>query len=190
MAGTTDTLNKWSLGTKNGIILSLITICVSTINNLQIQFIGSANGFASSILWIFQLVGSIWFLRRCMQGYAAETGERAFSYGLIICLISSLLCGIYDSVSYTWLFPKLQEVAMASIDQTIEMMPNYPDSAKDMMYNIIAGFTKWSLITTFIKCFLIGWIVSSVISNRIDRAKLYTELGIGDKKADDEDELA
>ena len=92
--------SKWSLAAKDGLILAAVTVVVSTLTFL------TKNSFLGTLLWLVKLGGSIWVLSVIMKRYGREhPDESTFSYGLIVCVLSALVCAVWTFVEFQFLFP-------------------------------------------------------------------------------------
>ena len=121
--------SKWSLAARDGLILAAVTVVVSTLTFL------TENAILSGLLWFVKLVGSIWVLRIIMRRYAIDhPDESVFSYGVIVCVLSALVCAVWAFVEYQFLFPdavaKAFEQTFASFESMGAMMP---EGFEDMM---------------------------------------------------------
>ena len=106
--------SKWSLAAKDGLILAAVTVVISTLTFL------TKNTILSSLLWLIKLGGSIWLLSVIMKRYGkAHPEESTFSYGLIVCVLSALVCAVWAFVEYQFLFPNA--VAVQTGGENVEM---------------------------------------------------------------------
>ena len=152
--------SKWSLAAKDGLILAAVTVVVSTLTFL------TESTFLSSLLWLVKLVGSIWLLRVIMKRYgAAHPDESTFGYGVIVCVLSALVCAVWSFVEYQFLFPgAVEEVFEQTYTSLSQMGSAMPDGFTDMMLKMEDNYAQISFITTFIWCSLLGVIFSAILS--------------------------
>ena len=152
--------SKWSLAARDGLILAAVTVVVSTLTFL------TENGILSGLLWLVKLVGSIWLLRIIMKRYATDHPEESvFGYGVIVCVLSAIVCAVWAFVEYQFLFP---DAVAKAFDQTFasfeEIGAALPDNFTDMMLKMEDNYAQISFITTFIWCSLLGVIFSAILS--------------------------
>ena len=124
-----DTTNsKWSLAARDGLILAAVTVVVSTLTFL------TKNTFLSTLLWLVKLGGSIWLLSVIMKRYGKEhPDESTFSYGVIVCVFSAIVCAVWAFVEYQFLFPGAVAEAFEQMYTQFEQMgASLPDEVGDM----------------------------------------------------------
>ena len=120
---------KWSLAAKDGLPLAAVTVVVSTLSFL------TKNAFLSTLLWLVKLGGSIWLLSVIMRRYGkAHPEESTFSYGLIVCLLSALVCAVWSFIEYQYLFPGAVAEAFEQMYSGLEQMGSMiPEGFTDVM---------------------------------------------------------
>ena len=163
--------SKWSLAARDGLILAAVTVVVSTLTFL------TENAILSGLLWFVKLVGSIWVLRIIMRRYAIDhPDESVFSYGVIVCVLSALVCAVWAFVEYQFLFPdavaKAFEQTFASFESMGAMMP---EGFEDMMLKMEDSYAQISCITTFFWCALLGLVFSAILSRSGKSKSIFTD---------------
>lgn len=163
--------SKWSLAARDGLILAAVTVVVSTLTFL------TENAILSGLLWFVKLVGSIWVLRIIMRRYAIDhPDESVFSYGVIVCVLSALVCAVWAFVEYQFLFPdavaKAFEQTFASFESMGAMMP---EGFEDMMLKMEDSYAQISCITTFFWCSLLGLVFSAILSRSGKSKSIFTD---------------
>ena len=152
--------SKWSLAAKDGLILAAVTVVVSTLTFL------TKNTFLSTLLWLVKLAGSIWLLSVIMKRYGkAHPNESTFSYGLIVCVLSALVCAVWAFVEYQFLFPDaVAEAFEEAYTQFEQMGAMIPDTFTDVMLKMEDNYAQINCISTFIWCTLLGLLFSAILS--------------------------
>lgn len=160
MEQTTKDNSKWGQAAKEGLILASITVVISTLTFL------TENSFLSGLLWLVKLVGSIWLLRIFINKYGEEhLDESPFGYGVVVCVLSAIVCAVWSFVEYQFLFPdavaKAFDQALESLSQMGGMMP---DGFEDVMLKMEDNYAQINCITTFFWCSLLGILFSAIIA--------------------------
>ena len=153
---------KWSLAARDGLILASVTVVVSTLSFL------TRNPFLSSLLWIVKLGGSLWLLHVIMKQYgASHPSESTFGYGVLVCVLSALVCAVWTFVEYQFLFPgtvaETFEQLYANLDTMIASTP-LPDNFSDLLYKMEDNFAQLNCIASFFWCTLLGLLFSAVFA--------------------------
>lgn len=160
----TDTVNtapsKWSLAAKDGLILAAVTVVISTLTFL------TKNTILSSLLWLIKLGGSIWLLSVIMKRYGkAHPEESTFSYGLIVCVLSALVCAVWAFVEYQFLFPNAVAEAFEQMYTQFEQMGSmFPDEFTDVLLKMEDNYAQINCISTFVWCTLLGLLFSAILA--------------------------
>ena len=163
--------SKWSLAAKDGLILAAVTVVVSTLTFL------TKNSFLGALLWIVKLGGSIWLLSVIMKRYGqAHPDESTFSYGVIVCLLSAVVCAVWAFVEYQFLFPDaVAEAFEEAYTQFEQMGAMIPDTFTDVMLKMEDNYAQINCISTFIWCTLLGLLFSYILSRTTGRKSVFTE---------------
>ena len=159
--------SKWSLAARDGLILAAVTVVVSTLTFL------TENAILSGLLWVVKLVGSIWLLRIIMKRYATDhPDDSVFGYGVVVCVLSALVCAVWAFVEYQFLFPDAVAKAFEQTFSSFEDMGMaMPDGFEDVMLRLEDNYAQISCVTTFFWCSLLGLLFSAVISRAGSRPK-------------------
>ena len=176
--------SKWSLAARDGLILAAVTVVVSTLTFL------TKSTFLGGILWLVKLVGSIWVLRVILRRYGNDhPGESTFGYGVIVCVLSALVCAIWSFAQYQFLFPETVQEIFAELEQSFAQMgAMMPEEFTDMMFRMQDNYAQINCITTFFWCSLLGVLFSAILSRtKRTSANPFTEEEM--KQNNDEDEL-
>jgi len=164
--------SKWSQAAKDGLILAAVSVVIMTINLL------TQSGFVSTLLWAIKLAGSIWVLSVIMKHYGATHPEETstFSYGVLVCVCSALVCAVWSFVLYQYLFPNAVAEAMEQAYETIEQMGTaVPDELTDMMLRFEDNYAQINCVTTFFWCTLLGLLFSAILSRSGARKSVFTD---------------
>ena len=163
--------SKWSLAARDGLILAAVTVVVSTLTFL------TESTILSGLLWLVKLVGSIWLLRIIMKRYANDHPEESvFGYGVIVCLLSAIVCAVWAFVEYQFLFPDAVAKAFDQMFASFEEMgAALPDNFTDMMLKMEDKYAQITCITTFFWCTLLGILFSAIISHTGTRKSVFTD---------------
>jgi len=171
MEPSSNNSSKWSLAAKDGLILAAVTVVVSTLTFL------TKNSFLNTLLWLVKLGGSIWLLSVIMRRYGkAHPDESTFSYGLIVCVLSAIVCAVWAFVEYQFLFPgaiaEAFEQMYTQLDQMGSMMP---EGVKDMMFKMEDNYAQINCITTFFWCTLLGLLFSAILARGGARKSVFSD---------------
>lgn len=163
--------SKWSLAARDGLILAAVTVVISTLTLL------TENSILSFLLWAVKLVGSIWLLRVILKRYAdAHPGEPVFGYGVLVCVLSALVCAVWAFVQYQFLFPdaiaKAFEQLYASFEEMGSMMP---EGFTDVLLKMEDNYAQINCITTFFWCSLLGLLFSAILSRAGAKKSVFTD---------------
>lgn len=152
--------SKWSLAAKDGLILAAVTVVISTLTFL------TKNTILSSLLWLIKLGGSIWLLSVIMKRYGkAHPEESTFSYGLIVCVLSALVCAVWAFVEYQFLFPNAVAEAFEQMYTQFEQMGSmFPDEFTDVLLKMEDNYSQINCISTFVWCTLLGLLFSAILA--------------------------
>ena len=152
--------SKWSLAAKDGLILAAVTVVISTLTFL------TKNTILSSLLWLIKLGGSIWQLSVIMKRYGkAHPEESTFSYGLIVCVLSALVCAVWAFVEYQFLFPNAVAEAFEQMYTQFEQMGSmFPDEFTDVLLKMEDNYAQINCISTFVWCTLLGLLFSAILA--------------------------
>ena len=163
--------SKWSLAAKDGLILAAVTVVVSTLTLL------TKNAFLSTLLWLVKLGGSIWLLSVIMKRYgSAHPDESTFSYGVIVCLLSAIVCAVWAFIEYQFLFPGAVAEAFEQMYGTFEQMgAMVPEEFTDMMLRMEDNYAQINCITTFFWCTILGLAFSAILSRTGHSKSVFTD---------------
>lgn len=152
--------SKWSLAAKDGLILAAVTVVVSTLTFL------TKNSILSLLLWLVKLGGSIWLLSVIMKRYGkAHPEESTFSYGLIVCVLSAVVCAVWAFIEYQFLFPGAVAEAFEQMYTQFEQMGSvFPDEFTDVLLKMEDNYAQINCISTFIWCTLLGLLFSAILA--------------------------
>jgi len=179
----TPATSKWSLAAKDGFILAAVSVVIVTLTLL------TESTFLGILLWALKLGGSIWLLNVIMKRYGLAHPEEpsTFSYGLIVCLCSSIICAVWTFVLYQYLFP---DTAAQAIEQTYEtfnqMGAALPDGVEDMLLKMEDNYAQINCITTFFWCLLLGLVFSAILSRSGARKSVFTDDEMKQNRDEDE----
>lgn len=143
-------------------MLAAITVVCTLLSGLV------KNGILNWLLWLVQLVGSIWLLKIFMNNYGkAHPGEATFGYGFAVCLMSSVICGAWAFVMAQYIFPDSAADAFAQARLIIEQTgQDMTDEVNDTFQYVEDNYSKLNSVSTFIKCVIEGLIFSAIINTR------------------------
>ncbi len=174
--------SKWSLAARDGLILAAVTVVVSTLTFL------TKNSFLSTLLWLVKLVGSIWLLRIIMLRYGKDhPGESTFGYGVIVCVLSALVCAVWSFFEYQFLFPSAVEEAFDQMYQTFEQMgAMVPEEFTDVMLRMQDDYAQINSISTFFWCSLLGLLFSAILARTGKPKSVFTDEEMKQNRDEDE----
>lgn len=157
--------SKWSRAAKEGLILAAVTV-ICTFFEALIN-----NGITNILLWLIQLVASIWILRICMKKYGNDNPSvSTFRYGFTVCFLSAVICSVWAFVLYGVIFTDFVETQFDQVFATFEASGQaMPEGFEDMMGYVMDNYPKLASIGTFIKCCIIGLIFSGILAGSTSR---------------------
>jgi uncharacterized membrane protein len=155
-----EPVSKWSMAARDGLILAAVTVVVSTLTFL------TKNTFLGMLLWLVKLVGSIWLLWVIMKRYGkAHPNESTFGYGVIVCVLSAIVCSVWAFVEYQFLFPNAVAEAFEQMYTGFEQMGSMlPDTFTDVMLKMEDNYAQINCISSFFWCVLLGLVFSAILS--------------------------
>lgn len=157
--------SKWSRAAKEGLILAAVTVICTFFEALV------NNGIANILLWLVQLVGSIWILKICMKKYGYDNPSvSTFRYGFTVCFLSAVICSVWAFVLYGYIFPDFVEAQFDQVLTTFEESGQaLPEGFEDTMGYVMDSYPKLASIGTFLKCCIIGLIFSGILAGSTSR---------------------
>ena len=167
----------WNESMKYGAILGIITVALEFIPSLwtpsaeSVLSGGSIGGAmtAALITFIFSLVKMgicIWlmvlFSRKLAKAYDDITSKEVFKFGMFMALLSGIIVSAANLLKLKLINPEIMEnaIRMASESSAAQVPEGFMDSMMSLM-------PVMTVLTTFIKCFLIGLIAALIISKYI-----------------------
>jgi len=163
--------SKWSQAAKDGLILAAVTVVISTLTFL------TENSFLSTLLWLVKLGGSIWLLTVIMRRYGKDhPDESTFGYGVIVCVLSALVCAVWSFVEYQFLFPGAVAEAFEQMETGLGQMGQaLPDEFTDMMLRLEDNYAQINCISSFFWWSLLGVLFSAIISRTGQKKSVFTD---------------
>lgn len=162
----TNDSSKWSQAAKDGLILAAVTVVVSTLTFL------TKSTFLGMLLWAVKLGGSIWLLSVIMKRYGiAHPDQSTFGYGVIVCLLSAIVCSVWAFVTYQFLFPDAVAEAFDQAFSAFDQMGALPEEFTDVMLKMQDNYAQINCITTFFWCTLLGILFSAILSHAGKRSQ-------------------
>lgn len=150
----------WSAAARDGLILSLVTVVVITLQML------TKSAFLNMLLWTVKTVGSIWILSIMMKKSAlSRPAGSTFKYGFMVCLCSSVVCAVYNLLLYGFIFPEYPAEVIEATMQALNTsaIPNF-EEVSDMMARVEDNYAQIQCVSIFLWCTLYGLIVSAILS--------------------------
>ncbi len=165
--------NKWQLAATNGLLLSLVTIIYTLV-----QQVLTPGAFISILLWCIKFGGCLWLLYYFMKQYSANfeqiTYGKSFGYGFLICCFSSIVCACFSFISLTLIFPDSIEMAREQMMTTIASQ-NMSSDQESMMEAIANNLPQITLFSSLVYCIIFGAIASSIIANFTKKTNIFAE---------------
>jgi len=174
--------SKWSLAAKDGLILAAVTVVISTLTFL------TRNSFLSTLLWLVKLGGSIWVLSVIMKRYGkTHPDESPFGYGVIVCVLSALVCAVWAFIEYQFLFPDAVAEAFEQMYTSFEQMgAMVPEGFSDIMLKMEDNYAQINCLSTFFWCVVLGLAFSAILARTGKPKSVFTE---EEMKQDKDDEF-
>ncbi|MDO4736612.1 MAG: DUF4199 domain-containing protein [Bacteroidia bacterium] len=177
--------NKWQLAAVDGLVLSSITI----IATLASSVLGNnTNIIVSMVLWVLKFGGSLYLLYYLMRKYSntLETISygQSFGYGFLVCLFSSIVCACFAYISMEFIFPEQTQIA---IQQTKQLLVNYPEEQRAMLIKILDNYTYYMLFGQLIYLTIFGAIASSITANYTKKTNPFQNSEISETDNNQED---
>lgn len=147
--------------------LALLSILVMLIQSqLDFSKLGFVGKVIPPILWAIKFFGSIWLLYFFIREISKNSEEFSYKQGLrvgvVITLISSLVCAAFQFFTITLLQPDLFTEQLAVALETLEQ--SNPDAASNLE-DVLPHIPTITLIFGFIYYWILGIIASSIIAN-------------------------
>jgi hypothetical protein len=167
-----QTSSKWARAAKDGLFLSLICVVTLTASNFLTD-----KPLITWIIFLAQLVASIWLLRRFMASYGADNeGESTFGYGVRVCLFSSFIIAVWSFAMFQFIFPDMVTKAM---DSAFEVLGNnMTDDLRDSMLKLEDMFPQMMSISSFFKDFLEGILFSAILAGGTTKRDIFSDSDI------------
>ena len=173
-----DNRYKWAQAAEYALFLCIPTIVCTTLGYL---FPNST--FLSSLVWALQFAASIVLLRMFMSNYNAITGTSPKGFGIATVTLSSAICAFFNAACYAWLFPDMSTQITELFNQTLATLPQEQQGMMEQFFDV---FPRWLFVGTFIKDFIIGWILVSIFARRFNSTPGSTPTSSGNAAANDE----
>ncbi|MDD2293146.1 MAG: DUF4199 domain-containing protein [Bacteroidales bacterium] len=148
---------KWKRAATDALILASVTVVISTLNML---FDNSGLGI---LFWAVKFGGSLYLLYFLMKRYGKLTKvPSTFNYGVITCLLSSLVCAIYSFFLMSVLFP---DSVTAIFDQVYQIMgTNMTDEMSSLFQQMESKYPQYAFFSSLIWDFIVGLVFSAIFT--------------------------
>ena len=123
-----------------------------------------------------------------MRRYAKDHPEESvFGYGVIVCVLSAIVCAIWAFAEYQFIFPDAVAEAFDQMYQTIDQMGSMmPEEFTDIMLRMQDNYAQINSITTFVWCTLLGLLFSAILARTGTRKSVFTEEEMKQNRDEDE----
>ena len=162
--------NKWSIAALDGLLLALITISAILIETVFEP--------GKAIIWLIKLVKLVstigllyYFVKEYSKTLELFTYKDGLSFGFIVSMLSSLICGCYMFLHYTLLFPESLSKVMDAMTTAMQSS-NADTSAFENIQRYMSHFISFF---SFVYYTIFGLIVSSIIANYTKKGDIFTE---------------
>ncbi|MCI2082559.1 MAG: DUF4199 domain-containing protein [Bacteroidales bacterium] len=178
-------LSFWGRAATDGLYLSLVSIVLLALD----YFVNLPKGL-SIISSLVKIVASIWLLSRFMAGYSRAEGKvtykRSFSFGIVTCLFSSILCAAFNFLVFQYLKPdyisNVIEQTLSSYQQAGMPIQQNMDTINDM----IPMMPQYLFVFSFLWYTIIGLIASLSIAGSTKTVDNSPMSDTSDTNTDDE----
>ena len=158
------------MAARDGLILAAVTVVISTLTFM------TKSSFLSMLLWAVKLGGSIWLLSVIMKRYGStHPDESTFGYGVIVCLLSAIVCAVWAFVEYQFLFPDAVAEAFEQTFSTFDQMGALPEEITDMLLKMQDNYAQINCISTFFWCTLLGLLFSAILSRTGRKRSIFSD---------------
>ncbi len=156
----------------DALVLALIVIFCGLISSLA--------SFLGWIMWIVQLVATVWMLVRFMKRFskknAAENGSttygQAFTYGFLVSLCSAVVIAVYAYFDVKFINAETISTAMEAARQQMAGM-----GQEEILDKVLDNLPFITLVGRLVWCTILGVVFSAIIANscKIEGAAESTE---------------
>ncbi|MBR4822983.1 MAG: DUF4199 domain-containing protein [Bacteroidales bacterium] len=161
--------NFWNEAGKGGLILACVAIAYFFIQLLvgKGQDGGAFVKVMNFVLWAGKFALCIWLMARLLRAEATDNGadrRRTFRFGMAVAFLSALIYAgfymFYVSVIDTDFFKEAFDAMAAGLASQL------PSDQIDAFMNMESSMPVFSFVGNLIWCFLIGTIISAIVSNK------------------------
>lgn len=173
MKETLTSQTLWEVGGRNAIAIAALSIVYSLISSLMTEVTGNVSiAFLISvlkfILWAGKLGLSIYlmsyFFKRLVTNYENVTNTTVAKFGTIISLLSALLVSAYTLLSFSIISP---ESVNEIFDAIVASQGPIDSNTMSVLENVKGHFASIMFFSTFIYCFLFGYVLTMFLSRNI-----------------------
>lgn len=160
----------WNNGAKYGALLGLATVACR-FAAVSISRIGptALTAFLSFIVWVIQFTGCILLMRFSMkkitEKYDGTDNRTTFRYGVILALLSSIICSAYALADTMFFAPDMAEKEIDALYQLYG--PVLDSNMRSILDKFTASYPQIKFFSTLIYCFVYGVVLSSILSSKI-----------------------
>lgn len=187
----TEAINKstlWNEGSKAALAVGAVPVIYALITQLLSKLPQSGPLMAAVIattgafLWAAKFFGCIllmrFFMKRLALKYPSANNKTTLQYGSIISLLSALIVSAYTLArSLTLSAEEINGMINRFFGNNLAMLDLNTRNALD---RVMESLPIYSFFTTFIYCFLFGYILSIILSRNIPSQNPFEERSGGD----------
>ncbi|MFA7115772.1 MAG: DUF4199 domain-containing protein [Bacteroidales bacterium] len=167
--------NKWKIGSKYALYLSLVTIIIETIIVLLLNYSPASAGKYNWILNLVKLAGCLYLLHYFMKQYTLGkeyvSNKDLFGFGTIISFLSAIVCIVFSEILLLIIFP---DFIPQQIENYLQMMQNMGTPGVELLdYDkIVNAIPMYLAFGKLISCMFWGLIFSAIFSSFLKKDNL------------------
>lgn len=169
--------NKWSSAAMDGLYLSLVTIIYS----LAVSALQPEGFIIKSILWIAKFGGCMYllwlFMKRWSDKFDTITYSQSYSYGFIVCMLSSVICACFGYIQVEWLFPGQTEEAILLARETMAQQGGVDSATEEIMESFFGNFGRITLFVSLFYYIIFGAVAAAITANFTKKTNPFGEIG-------------
>lgn len=163
----------WNEAGKAGAVLGVVCIVYSVLNSLLgnvesgSKLIGVLVALGNGVLWLAKFFACIYLFRFFLKKHSDKNPEvdnaGTFKYGMLVALLSALICSAYDFVDIKFLHPN----AVSKVTDALRSAGTLTSAQLDEMDALTPKLPTIVFFTRLVWCWLFGTFLASIFSRNI-----------------------
>ena len=160
-----DKKSLWNEAGLPGLVLGLVPIACMAVNQIC-----NGSGVLSVLVWILKFGGCIYlmyfFLKRFLLGHDEAGRSDVFRFGLVVALLSALVCAGCQLAYVLLINPDMYEEAVESALNS-GLSSQLDSNSLAAFEEMIPRLPVLSFFANLVYCFLFGLVVSAIVSSSL-----------------------